>query len=56
MSLLEAKGLAKAYKKRRVSHGVTFNVSPGELLGLLGQNVAAKTTSVHRTDGPVGAA
>ena len=31
MSLLEAKGLAKAYKKRRVVNGVTFSVSPGEI-------------------------
>jgi len=44
MSLLEAKGLAKAYKKRRVVNGVTFSVSPGEIVGLLGLNGAGKTT------------
>ena len=44
MSLLEAKGLAKAYKKRRVVNGVTISVSPGEVVGLLGPNGAGKTT------------
>ena len=29
MSLLEAKGLAKAYKKRSVVNGVKISVSPG---------------------------
>ncbi len=47
MSLLEVKGLAKAYKKRCVVNGVTFSVSPGEIVGLLGPNGAGKTTSFN---------
>ena len=53
MSLLEAKGLAKAYKKRRVLNGVTFSVSPGEIVGLLGPNGAGKTTSFNMIVGLV---
>lgn len=53
MSLLEAKGLAKAYKKRRVVNGVTFSVSPGEIVGLLGPNGAGKTTSFNMIVGLV---
>ena len=53
MSLLEAKGLAKAYKKRRVVNGVTFSVSPGAIVGLLGPNGAGKTTSFNMIVGLV---
>ena len=53
MSLLEAKGLAKAYKKRRVVNGVTIFVSPGEVVGLLGPNGAGKTTSFNMIVGLV---
>ena len=53
MSLLEAKGLAKAYKKRRVVNGVTISVSPGEVVGLLGPNGAGKTPSFNMIVGLV---
>ena len=53
MSLLEAKGLAKAYRKRRVVNGVTISVSPGEVVGLLGPNGAGKTTSFNMIVGLV---
>jgi len=53
MSLLEAKGLAKAYKKRSVVNGVTISVSPGEVVGLLGPNGAGKTTSFNMIVGLV---
>ena len=53
MSLLEAKGLAKEYKKRRVVNGVTISVSPGEVVGLLGPNGAGKTTSFNMIVGLV---
>ena len=47
MSLLEAHGLVKAYRARRVVDGVAFNVRPGEVVGLLGPNGAGKTTSFN---------
>jgi len=53
MSLLEANGLAKEYKKRRVVNGVTISVSPGEIVGLLGPNGAGKTTSFNMIVGLV---
>ncbi|MED5381883.1 MAG: LPS export ABC transporter ATP-binding protein [Verrucomicrobiota bacterium] len=53
MSLLEANGLAKEYKKRRVVNGVTITVSPGEVVGLLGPNGAGKTTSFNMIVGLV---
>ncbi len=45
MSLLAARDLAKAYRKRRVVDQVSFHVEPGEIVGLLGPNGAGKTTS-----------
>ena len=47
MSILEAQGLVKAYRARRVVDGVAFNVRPGEVVGLLGPNGAGKTTSFN---------
>ena len=49
--LLEVKGLVKAYKKRRVVDGVSFDVNAGEIVGLLGPNGAGKTTSFRMTVG-----
>ena len=51
--MLEATGLAKEYKKRRVVNGVTINVSPGEIVGLRGPNGAGKTTSFNMIVGLV---
>jgi lipopolysaccharide export system ATP-binding protein len=51
--LLEAKGLVKAYKSRRVVDGVHFHVRAGEIVGLLGPNGAGKTTSFRMTVGLV---
>src|SRR3954463_13531186 len=51
--LLEAKGLVKAYKSRRVVDGVHFQVRAGEIVGLLGPNGAGKTTSFRMTVGLV---
>ena len=50
---LEAQGLVKAYKKRRVVDGVSFTVRPGEVVGLLGPNGAGKTTSFSMVVGLV---
>src|SRR5438046_253082 len=43
--LLEARGLVKAYKQRRVVDGVHYRVEAGEIVCLLGPNGAGKTTS-----------
>ncbi|MBF2735505.1 MAG: LPS export ABC transporter ATP-binding protein [Betaproteobacteria bacterium AqS2] len=43
--LLEARGLAKRYRKRLVLEGVDIDVGPKETVGLLGPNGAGKSTS-----------
>ncbi len=45
MSLLEARGLVKSFRSRRVVDGVNLRVDEGEIVGLLGPNGAGKTTS-----------
>ena len=42
--ILEAKGLEKSYRKRRVVQGVDLSIKTGEVVGLLGPNGAGKTT------------
>ena len=51
--LLEARGLIKSYRQRRVVDGVHFHVAAGEIVGLLGPNGAGKTTSFRMTVGLV---
>ena len=53
MALLEVTGLEKWYGKRKVVDGVSFDVSPGEVVGLLGANGAGKTTSFRMTTGQI---
>jgi len=42
---LEAKGLEKRYRKKKVVHNVSIKVRRGEIVGLLGPNGAGKTTT-----------
>ncbi len=50
-SLLEATGLVKVYKGRRVVNDVSLRLAQGEIVGLLGPNGAGKTTSFYMITG-----
>lgn len=46
-STLSARGLIKAYRRRKVVNEVDVSVSQGEIVGLLGPNGAGKTTTFY---------
>lgn len=50
-SLLEAHGLVKVYKSRRVVDDVSVRLDQGEIVGLLGPNGAGKTTTFYMITG-----
>ena len=50
-AILEVRNLVKAFGRRRVVDGVSFEVQAGEIIGLLGPNGAGKTTSFRMTTG-----
>src|SRR5271156_6071572 len=50
---LHVESLQKSYSGRRVVDGVSFTVSRGEVVGLLGRNGAGKTTSFDMVVGLV---
>ncbi|MBF5045034.1 LPS export ABC transporter ATP-binding protein [Aggregicoccus sp. 17bor-14] len=54
-ALLQAEGLHKAFRGRKVVDGVSFQVRQGEVVGLLGPNGAGKTTSFNMVVGLVAA-
>ena len=53
MPILEAQGLVKSYRRRRVVNGVDLLVERGEIVGLLGPNGAGKTTSFRMICGMI---
>ena len=55
MSTLRAEDLVKRYKGRDVVHGVSLEISSGEVVGLLGPNGAGKTTSFYMVVGLISA-
>jgi lipopolysaccharide export system ATP-binding protein len=55
MPTLEARSLAKRYRRRRAVDGVDLAVNAGEVVGLLGPNGAGKTTSFYMIVGLIGA-
>ena len=55
MTTLRAEDLAKRYKGRDVVHGVSLEISSGEVVGLLGPNGAGKTTSFYMVVGLISA-
>ena len=53
MIKLTVRGIAKAFKARKVVDGVSFEVEAGTVVGLLGPNGAGKTTSFYMVVGLV---
>ncbi|MCF6150145.1 MAG: LPS export ABC transporter ATP-binding protein [Candidatus Kuenenia sp.] len=51
MNLLRAEGLTKSFGKRTVVNQVSFEINRGEIVGLLGQNGAGKSTSFNMVIG-----
>lgn len=45
--MLEVRGLTKSFKKVKAVDDVSFEVHPGEIVGLLGENGAGKTTTLR---------
>ena len=53
MFILKANNLIKSYSGRTVVDHVSFDVSEGQIVGLLGRNGAGKTTSFRMTMGMI---
>ena len=50
-SVLEARGLVKMYRRRKVVNDVALRLQQGEIVGLLGPNGAGKTTTFYMVVG-----
>ena len=44
---LEVKNIKKTFGETEVLHGISFSISSGKALGLLGRNGAGKTTTIR---------
>lgn len=53
MHLLQANGLSKAYRGKKVVTDLSVHVSTGEIVGLLGPNGAGKTTTFYMMVGMI---
>ncbi|WCJ59949.1 LPS export ABC transporter ATP-binding protein [Fontisphaera persica] len=53
MALLGTEQLVKVYRGRRVVDGVSLEVNPGEIVGLMGPNGAGKTTTFNMVVGVI---
>jgi ABC-2 type transport system ATP-binding protein len=51
--MLRGEGLVKSYSGNRVVHGITIEVPPGAIVGLVGANGAGKTTTLKMLAGLV---
>ena len=51
MSLLEIKELVGGYTKTPVLKGISFDIQPNELVGLIGLNGAGKSTTIKHIIG-----
>jgi len=51
LQILQAKGLSKSFRGRKVVDGVDIHLESGEVVGLLGPNGAGKTTSFYMVVG-----
>ena len=45
--MLQAKDISKSFDGKKILHGVSLEVNPGEVVGLVGPNGAGKTTSFY---------
>ncbi len=50
-SLLHIKDLVGGYTHKNVLHGITFDIQPGEIMGLIGLNGAGKSTTIKHVIG-----
>ena len=53
MHKLNIQDITKSIKKTQILHGISLEIKSGEIVGLLGPNVAGKTTTFYTVCGLV---